>query len=128
MPAKKEDLPGTLERSPAKVRRTYEKTLDSAHEQYGSEERAHRTAWAAVKHVAKKEGDRWELKDEPGPSDPQARQSGRAARERPRKTAGGIDVEGSTKAELYERAKELGIEGRSTMSKRELAEAVRRKA
>ena len=128
MPAKKDDLPGTLERSPAKVRRTYEKTLDSAHEQYGSEERAHRTAWAAVKHVAKKEGDRWELKDEPGPSDPQARQSGRAARERPRKTAGGIDVEGSTKAELYERAKELGIEGRSTMSKRELAEAVRRKA
>jgi cation transport regulator ChaB len=128
MPAKKEDLPSTLERSPAKVRRTYEKTLDSAHDEYGSEERAHRTAWAAVKHVAKKKGDHWELKDEPGPSDPQAAQSGKAARDRPKKTAGGIDVEGTTKAELYERAKELKVEGRSRMDKRELAKAVREKA
>ena len=32
MPAKKEDLPSTLERSPDKVQRTYEKTLDSAHD------------------------------------------------------------------------------------------------
>src|SRR3954471_20041057 len=61
MPAEKEDLPGTLERSPKKVRDTYEKTLDSAEEQYDSEERAHRTAWAAVKHVAEKRGDHWEL-------------------------------------------------------------------
>lgn len=128
MPARKEDLPDTIERSPAKVRRTYAKALDAAHEEYDSEERAHRTAWAAVKHIAKKRGDRWVLKDEPGPSDPQARQSGRAARERPRKTAGGIDVESSTKDELYERAKGLGVEGRSKMNKRELAEAVRRKA
>ena len=37
MPAKKEDLPSTLERSPKKVQRTYEKTLDSAHEQYDSD-------------------------------------------------------------------------------------------
>ena len=128
MPSKKEDLPDTLERSPAKVRRTYEKTLDSAHDEYGSEERAHRTAWASVKHVAEKKGDHWELKDEKGPSDPQARQSGKAARERPRKTARGIDVESTTKEELYERAKELNVEGRSRMNKRELAAAVRRKA
>jgi cation transport regulator ChaB len=128
MPAKKEDLPSTIRRSPKKVQRTYQKTLDSAHEQYESEERAHRTAFSAVKHVAKKKADRWELKDEPGPSDPQARQSGRAARERPKKTAGGIDVESSSKQELYERAKELRIEGRSKMDKKELAEAVRRKA
>ena len=110
------------------MQRTYRKTLDSAHEQYGSEERAHRTAYAAVKHVAKKKGDRWVLKDEPGPSDPQARQRGRAARERPRKTAGGIDVESTTKEELYERARELKVEGRSKMNKKQLAEAVRQKA
>ena len=128
MPAKKEELPGTLERSPRKVQRTYEKALDSAHEEYDSEERAHRTAWSAVKHVAKKEGDHWKLKDEPGPSDPQAEQSGRQAREHPKKTAGGIDLESGTKAELYERAKELNIEGRSKMSRDELAEAVRREA
>jgi cation transport regulator ChaB len=128
MPKAKEDLPSTIERSPERVRRVYEEALESAHEQYDSEERAHRTAWSAVKHIAEKKGDRWQLKDEPGPSDPQAKQSGRAARERPKKTAGGIDVESSTRDELYERAKELRIEGRSKMSKRELAEAVRRKA
>ena len=124
MPAKKEDLPGTLERSPKKVQKTYEETLDSAHEQYDSEERAHRTAWSAVKHIAEKRGDHWELKDEPGPSDPQAAKGGREARERPSKTYGGVDVEGSTKEELYERAKELDVEGRSSMSKTELAEAI----
>jgi cation transport regulator ChaB len=124
MPAKKEDLPGTLERSPKKVQKTYEETLDSAHEQYDSEERAHRTAWSAVKHVAEKRGDHWELKDEPGPSDPQAAKSGREARDRPSKTYGGVDVEGSTKEELYERAKDLDIDGRSNMSKKELAEAI----
>jgi cation transport regulator ChaB len=127
MPAKDEDLPGTIERSPKKVQDTYEKTLDSAHEQYDSEERAHRTAWSAVKHVAEKKGDHWELKDEPGPSDPQSKQSGAAARDRPKETYGGVDAEGNTKEELYERAKELGIEGRSEMSKSELAKAIARK-
>ena len=34
---------------------------------------------------------------------------------------------GATKQELYERAKELGVEGRSDMTKEELAEAIARK-
>jgi cation transport regulator ChaB len=127
MPAKKEDLPGTLERSPKKVQRTYEKTLDSAHEQYDSEERAHRTAFAAVKHIAEKRGDHWELKDEKGPSDPQAAQGGKSARNRPKKTHGGVDVEGNSKQELYERAKKLDIAGRSDMTKEQLADAIARK-
>ena len=53
MPAKKtkESLPGTLQRSPKKAQDTYADTLASAHETYqGDEERAHRTAFAAVKH------------------------------------------------------------------------------
>jgi cation transport regulator ChaB len=127
MPTKKEDLPSTLQRSPRKVQRTYAETLASAEEQYDSEERAQRTAWSAVKHVAEKRGDHWELKDEPGPSDPQAAQGGRAARERPRKTYGGVDVAGSSKEELYERAKNLDIDGRSKMTKEELAEAIARR-
>ena len=124
MPVDKEDVPDTIERSPKKVQDTYEKTLDSAHEQYDSEERAHRTAWSAVKHVAEKKGDHWELKDEPGPSDPQSKQSGRQARDRSKATYGGVDVEGNTKDELYERAKKLDIEGRSNMTKEELAAAI----
>ena len=124
MPAKDEDLPSTLERSPKKVQRTYEKTLDSAEETYdGDEERAHRTAWAAVKHVAEKKGDHWELKDEYGPSDPQAARGGRAAREGRAETHGGIDA-GKSKQALYEDAKQAGIEGRSKMSKDELVEAL----
>jgi cation transport regulator ChaB len=127
MPSKKEDLPGTLERSPKKVQRTYEKTLDSAHDQYDSEERAHRTAFAAVKHIAEKRGDHWELKDEKGPSDPQAAQGGKAARDKPKQTHGGVDVQGNSKQELYDRAKRLDIEGRSNMTKEQLADAIARK-
>jgi cation transport regulator ChaB len=125
MPAKREDLPSTLERSPKKVQRTYEKALDSAHEEYGSEERAHRTAWAAVKHVAEKKGDHWEPKDEKGPSDAQAARSGRAARESSGETAGGVNAN-KTKEELLQDAREAGIEGRSKMDKGELVDALRR--
>ena len=124
MAPKKEDLPSTLARSPRKVQRTYEKTLESAEETYESEERAHRTAWAAVKHVAEKKGDHWEPKDEYGPSDAQAARGGEEAR-RGGPTAGGIDARKS-KAELYADAQEAGIEGRSSMDKEELVDALRR--
>ena len=78
----------------------------------------------AVKHVAEKRGDHWEEKDEYGPSDPQSAQGGSDARDRPKKTFSGVDVNGNTKAELYERAKDLDIHGRSGMTKEELAEAI----
>jgi cation transport regulator ChaB len=125
MPTTKEDLPSTIARSSKKIQRTYSETLDSAHEQYDSEERAHRTAYAAVKHIAEKKGDRWVLKDEKGPSDPQAARSGAAARRGGGKTYGGVDAN-KPRDELYEDAKKAGIEGRSKMSKNELAEALRK--
>jgi len=124
MPAKKEDLPSTLKRSPKKVQDTYAKTLDSAHEQYDSEERAHRTAFAAVKHVAEKKGDHWELKDEKGPSDKQAAKGGKAARQGGA-TAGGINANKSKK-ELYDDARQAGIEGRSNMDKDDLVKALQK--
>src|SRR5918998_6541715 len=122
MPTKKEDLPSTIARSPKKVQRTYAETLDSAHEQYHDEERAHRTAYSAVKHIAEKRGDRWELKDGKGPSDPQAARRGEAARRGGGRTYGGVDASKS-KSELYEDARKAGIEGRSNMSKEQLARA-----
>jgi cation transport regulator ChaB len=126
MPARDEETPSTLERSPAKVRRTYEEALDAAYKQYGGdEERAHRTAWAAVKHIAEKQGDHWELKDDPGPSDERSERGGRFAREGRGETHGGIDASKS-KRELYEDAKRAGIEGRSEMTKEELVEALER--
>ncbi len=115
MPVKKEDLPSTLKRSPGKVQRTFAKTLDSAEETYeGDDERAVRTAWSAVKQVAEKKGDRWELKDEPGASD-----------EGFSDAAGGVDKT-KTKAELLEDAREADIPGRSKMDKDELVEALDR--
>jgi cation transport regulator ChaB len=125
MPTSKEDLPSTIARSPKKVQRTYAKALDNAHEQYESEQRAHRTAYSAVKHIAEKRGDHWEPKDGKGPSDPQAAKSGRAARERPGRTYGGVDA-GKSKQALYEDARRAGIEGRSRMSKDELARALQK--
>lgn len=126
MPSNQEDLPSTLKRSPKKVRDTYEKTLDSAEEQYdGDEERAHRTAWAAVKHVAEKQGDHWEEKDEYGPSDERAEQSGRAAREGRGATAGGVNAN-KTKDELMDDARAADIDGRSTMTKDELVDALQK--
>ena len=127
MPVSKEELPGTLKRSPEHAQQIYLETLESAHQQYDSEEQAHRTAFAALKHSYEKVGDHWEPKDEKGPSDPQAARSGQAAREHPQETAGGVDVEGHTKAELYERAKKLDVKGRSQMTKMELAQAIARK-
>ncbi len=123
MPTKKEDLPGTLKRSPKKAQETFSKTLDSAHEQYDSEQRAHRTAYASLKHSFEKVGDHWEPKDKKGPSDAQAK-GGRGTN---RKTAGGVDVEGHTKKELQERARKLDIKGRSKMDKAELGRAIARK-
>jgi hypothetical protein len=121
------DLPGTLQKSPAKAKRTWRKAHDSAVDTYGEGERAHRAAYAALKHSFEKRGDRWEPKASKGPSDPQARKSGPAARRSRSQTYGGVDAIGNSRQELYERARKLGVEGRSRMTKGELAKAIGRK-
>ncbi|MDQ3662785.1 MAG: ChaB family protein [Actinomycetota bacterium] len=122
---KESELPGTLKRSPKKAQETFAKAHDSAADQYGDGERAHRTAFSALKHTHEKVGDHWEPKDEKGPSDPRAKNP--RARENRGKTYGGVDFYGNSKKELYQRAQKLGIKGRSSMSKDELAEAISKK-
>src|SRR5438552_14092340 len=124
---RRSELPDTLKRSPAKAQRTFAKTHDAAAEQYGEGERAHRTALASLKHSYEKVGDHWEPKDEKGPSDPRSTKSTAQKRRGVGETFGGVDYEGHTKQELYDRAKRLGVEGRSTMSKKELARAIAQK-
>jgi cation transport regulator ChaB len=119
--AKKSELPSTLQRSDDKAQRTYAKTLDSAEEQYGDGERAHRVAFSALKHTHEKVGDHWEPKEEYGPSDAQAE----GGRDTDRETAGGVDANASKK-HLYELATRLEIRGRSRMSKSELVEALQK--
>ena len=123
----RDELPRTLRKSPSKAQRTWIKAHDSAVETYGEGERAHRTAWSAVKHSFEKVGDRWEPKDEMGPSDPQAAKGAPEAVRNPSETFGGVDVRGNTRRVLYERAKAVDVHGRSRMSKEELARAVARK-
>lgn len=123
--AKHSELPDTLKRSPAKAQRTFAKAHDAAVKEYGEGERAHRVAYAALKHSFEKVGDRWEPKDSKGPSDPRANNP--RARQNQGRTFGGVDYEGHTKEELYERAGDLGVKGRSRMTKAQLAEAIARK-
>ena len=123
MPARK-DMPSTIQRSPQKAQRTWGKAHDSAVEEYGEGERAHRVAFSALKHSFEKVGDHWEPKAEKGPSDPQAAKSGGAARKGGR-TAGGVDAN-ATRSHLMDLARRLEIRGRSRMSKDELVEAVQR--
>ncbi len=115
----RDELPSTLRRSSKKAQRTWIETHDSAVDTYGEGERAHRTAFAAVKHSFEKVGDHWEPKEKKGPSDRQAEKG------TPRRgdTAGGVDANAS-KQHLYELAKKLDVKGRSTMTKAELVEAL----
>lgn len=122
MPAK-EEMPSTIQRSPKRAREVWSKAHDSAVDSYGEGERAHRTAFSALKHEFQKVGDHWEPKDGKGPSDPQARQKTPSSRSQPRKTAGGVDANAS-KDDLYETAKKLDISGRSSMSKKALVKAI----
>jgi cation transport regulator ChaB len=117
-------LPSTLERSPKKAQNTYEETLEHAEAEYGGDEaRAHRVAWAAVKHSFEKVGDHSEPKDERGPSDPRAAQSGPDASG---PSYGGVDVEGKTKDELLDEARALGAHVTTHMKKAEVAEEIER--
>jgi hypothetical protein len=123
MPAKK-DMPSTVARSSEKARNTWGETHDAAVEQYGEGERAHRTAFASLKHTHEKVGDHWERKEggRKGPSDEQAAKTGAEAR-RGGPTAGGVDAN-ATKAHLLGVAKRLDVRGRSRMTKNELVEAI----
>lgn len=116
MPARKRstttsgtELPSTLERSSKKAQETWLATHDSAVEEYGEGERAHRTAFASLKHSFEKVGDHWEEKDHKGPSD----------------AAGGVDANAS-KTHLLDVAKRLDVRGRSRMTKSELVEAIQK--
>jgi cation transport regulator ChaB len=121
--AKQSELPDTIKRSDAKAQRTFAKAHDSAVEQYGEGQRAHRVAYGALKHTHEKVGDHWEPKDKgaKGPSDEQSK----GGRDTSRESAGGVDANAS-KEHLYNLAKEMDIPGRSQMSKNELVQALQK--
>ena len=119
---KKSELPSTLQRSNDKAQRTFAKAHDAAADQYGSEERAHRVAYSAVKHSFEKVGDHWEPKEKRGPSDQLAEGGGA---QNSGQSAEGVDANASKK-HLLEIARRLDVRGRSTMSKPELVDAIKK--
>ncbi|MGQ4618692.1 ChaB family protein [Nocardia sp. R7R-8] len=121
---KKSELPSTLKRSEEKAQRTFAEAHDAALEQYGgNEQRAHRVAYAALKHSYEKVGDHWEAKARRGPSDQRAEQHGPEARG---ETAEGVDANAS-KQHLLNIARRLEVTGRSRMTKEELVEAIKKR-
>jgi hypothetical protein len=114
-----------LQRSEQHAQETWIKTHDSAVETYGEGERAHRTAFSAVKHSYEKVGDYWEPKVSKGPSDERSALSGAAARRGSARTAEGVDANAS-KEHLLDVARRLHITGRSRMRKAELVEAIQK--
>lgn len=120
MPASQE-LPSTLERSEKHAQALWSKAHDSAVKEYGEGERAHRTAFSALKHEYEKVGDHWERKAHNGPSDAKAA-GGRGTRA---KTAEGVDANAS-KTHLLDIAKRLDISGRTRMTKDELVDEIKK--
>ncbi len=118
-----DELPSTIARSDAHAQAIWAETHDSAVQAYGEGERAHRTAFASLKHSYEKVGDHWEPKQQTGPSDAQSARSGAAARRSSTPTAGGVDANAS-KQHLYDIATRLRVSGRSRMTKEELVEAI----
>jgi cation transport regulator ChaB len=118
--SKKNELPSTLRRSSEGAQRTFAKAHDAAADQYGSEERAHRVAYAALKHSFEKVGDRWLRKPKKGPSDARAERGGL---NNPIPSDEGVDANASKK-HLLDIARRLDVHGRSTMAKADLVEAI----
>ncbi|WP_353108018.1 ChaB family protein [Gordonia sp. (in: high G+C Gram-positive bacteria)] len=119
---RKTELPDTVARSPKKAQRTFAEARDSALEEYGSEESAHRVAYRALKHSYERVGDRWVAKKKRGPSDERDQSGGPDASE---ESNGGVDAEASKK-HLMQVARDLDIRGRSTMRKAQLVDAIER--
>ena len=109
---KSNELPSTVRRSNAKAQRTFAKAHDAGADEYGSEERAHRVAYAALKRSFEKVGDRWLPKKKSGPSDRAL--SGVDCTTRFRRTKASTPT---SKKHLLDIARKLDISGRSTMDK-----------
>ena len=120
-----DELPSTLQRSDDKAKDTYAQAHDSAADTYdGDEQAANRVAWSAVKHTHEKVGDHWQPKED-GAKGPSDQQSAQGSRDTDLDSKGGVDANAS-KEHLYSLAQDADVEGRSTMTKDELADALQK--
>jgi cation transport regulator ChaB len=105
---KTDELPSTLRRSNAKAQRTFAKAHDAGADQYGSESRAHRVAYSALKRSFEKDA-----------------RAERGGLHNPIPSEEGVDANASKK-HLLDVARRLDIPGRSTMDKSDLVDAIKK--
>ena len=127
----KTSIPQTILRSEKHAQHLWKKAHDSAVKTYGEGERAHRVAFAALKHEYQKQGDRWINKGWRGPSDPQAARgptTRRRSTDEPRAPTAGGKV-ARTVGEAREKAREARKEYAQTYraGKRKAASRVKKK-
>ena len=120
----KTEIPSTIMRSEEHAQHLWKAAHDSAVETYGEGGRAHRVAYAALKHEYEKQGDKWVRKAEKGPSDPQAARGPttrhKSTDEPKAPTAGGKVAHGDKDAR--EKAKEARKEDAEARREREKEE------
>lgn len=121
MPGKQEtEIPSTIRRSDEHAQHIWKKAHDSAVGTYGEGGRAHRVAYAALKHEYEKRGDKWVRKAHKGPSDPQAARGPTTKRkstdEPSAPTAGGKVAK--SEAEARKKAKQARKESAAARRKR----------
>lgn len=114
------EIPSTIARSDRHAQHIWRKAHDSAVETYGEGGRAHRVAFAALKHEYKKQGDKWVRKDSKGPSDPQA---ARGPTSKHKSTEGSAPTAGGKEAKSEKEARSKAREAH-----RENAEARKKRA
>lgn len=120
MPNRRTEIPGTIMRSDKHAQHLWKKTHDSAIKTYGEGGRAHRVAYAALKHEYEKKGDKWVRKARKGPSDPQAARgptTRKKSTDKPAAPTAGGKVAKSEK-EAREKAKEARKENAAARKKR----------
>lgn len=110
---RRDEIPSTILRSDKHAQAIWKKAHDAAVQTYGEGGRAHRVAYAALKHEYVKKGDHWENKGWKGPSDPQAAQG---ANDKPKATARGKIARTEDEARI--KAKQAQREAREAAKQR----------
>ncbi len=121
----KDELPGTIQRSPKEAQETFAKAHDSAVETYGEDrQRAHRTAYSALKHKFESAATTGSRRGTGAvrPAGQEPRRPQRQGQELRRRGRRGQQQEGALRPRRL-----LDVQGRSKMNKEELAEAIARK-
>jgi len=113
----KTEVPDTIQRSGKEAKKLWLKAHDSAVKTYGEGSAAHRVAFAALKHVYEKKGDKWVNKAEKDPQAARGPTTRRKSTDEPKAPTAGGKVARTAK-EARQKAREARREDREARAKR----------